>query len=139
MPKPSRRSPAAASGWSAARTSRPVRSIVRRRRGGQGSLRDKNGRRYGVEACDGHRVPLKNVRLIRRADSQPALASALITASGYLKRLCRGRAVGVVDRGHADIGRYVPGVQVSLRLYSDQRRNSVIAFATRSGASNVRR
>jgi hypothetical protein len=37
------------------------------------------------------------------------------------------------------IGRYVPGVQVSLRLYSDERRNSVIAFATRSGASNVRR
>jgi hypothetical protein len=34
-----------------------------------GSLRDKNGRRYGVEACDGHREPLKNVRLIRRADS----------------------------------------------------------------------
>jgi hypothetical protein len=32
-----------------------------------------------------------------------------------------------------------PGVQVSLRLYSDEPRNSVIAFATRSGASNVRR
>ena len=47
-----------------------------------------------------------------------------------------GVRCAVVERGSADM---CPVVQVSLRLYSDERRNSVIAFATRSGASNVRR
>ena len=44
-----------------------------------------------------------------------------------------------VRGGQAHIGRYVPGMQVSLPLYSDERRNSAIAFVTRSGASDVRR
>jgi hypothetical protein len=31
---------------------------------GWGSFQAKNSRRYAVQACDGHRAPLKNVRPI---------------------------------------------------------------------------
>jgi hypothetical protein len=36
----------------------------------QGSFRAKDGRRYAVQACDGHRAPLQNARPLQRgADS----------------------------------------------------------------------
>jgi hypothetical protein len=32
----------------------------------RGTFRAKDGRRYAVEACDGHRAPLQNARPLRR-------------------------------------------------------------------------